>query len=352
MRATPGLWLLFGAIALAANVQQAAAERQMERLGRGLVAIRQAEDKVFLSWRLLSDDPNGIAFDVYRVTDAAPPVRLTSEPLADATNYIDTSADLTKANAWFVRPVLEGREQEPSQRCELPANPLVRAYLSVPLQTPTGYSPNDASVGDLDGDGEYEIVLHQVGRGRDNSQRGETTEPILQAYRLNGDLLWQIRLGKNIREGAHYTQFMVYDLDGDGRAEIVCKTADGTIDGEGAAIGDAAADYRNSSGYVLSGREFLTVFDGQTGKALATKEYIPPRGDIAAWGDDYGNRADRFLACVAYLDGIRPSVVMCRGYYTRTVLAAWNWRGGESGRSTATMERPAISHIAGKGITR
>ncbi len=166
-------------------------------------------------------------------------------------------------------------------------------------------------------------------RPRDNSQRGATGETKLEAYRLDGTLLWRINLGKNVREGAHYTPFLVYDFDGDGKAEVVCRTADGTVDGKGAAIGDAKADHRNPSGYVLSGPELLTVFEGATGRALATAAYVPPRGRVADWGDDYGNRVDRFLACVAYLDGVRPSAVLCRGYYTRAVLAAWNWRGGK-----------------------
>ena len=165
-------------------------------------------------------------------------------------------------------------------------------------------------------------------RERDNSQAGRTGETKLEAYKLDGRFLWRINLGKNIREGAHYTQFMVYDLDGDGKAEVVCKTADGTIDGKGTPIGDATADYRNDAGFILDGPEFLTVFEGATGKAMATTEYIPLRGRAADWGDNRGNRVDRFLAAVAYLDGSRPSVIMCRGYYTRTVLAAWNWRNG------------------------
>ena len=150
-------------------------------------------------------------------------------------------------------------------------------------------------------------------------------------------------MGPNIRAGAHYTQFMVYDLDGDGRSEIVMKTADGTRDGAGKVIGDADADYRISgqtegrgrkggrkmTGRILEGPEYLTVFNGESGKAMCTVDYVPPRGRIEAWGDGYGNRCDRFLACVAYLDGKRPSVVMCRGYYTRTVLAAWDWDGKE-----------------------
>ncbi|HEX2489386.1 MAG TPA: rhamnogalacturonan lyase [Blastocatellia bacterium] len=330
----------------------------MERLGRGVVAVNQGDGKVFVSWRLLGDDPEATSFNLYRDSTGAKAAKLNAKPIADVTFFVDEKADLTKAVSYFVRPVIKGRERGASKVFTLPANAPVRHYLSIPLQTPPGYAPNDASVGDLDGDGDYEIVLHQAGRGRDNSQAGMTDPPILDAYKLDGTLLWRINLGKNIREGAHYTQFMVYDLDGDGRAEIACKTADGTIDGKGKVIGDPNADWRNpegsfittldrsgaearrnTTGYVLAGPEYLTIFDGLTGAALATTDYIPPRHPTnlkpaademkALWGDGWGNRVDRFLAAVAYLDGKRPSLVMCRGYYTRSVLAAWNWRGGK-----------------------
>jgi rhamnogalacturonan endolyase len=311
----------------------ALAQRQMEALGRGLVGLHLGGGKVSLSWRLLGTDPDGLAFNIYRATGNAEPVRVNPEPIAASTHYIDAGANLGQPTRYFTRPVLNGTEWDPSAPFHFPADPPVRPYLTIPLQTPQGYTPNDASLGDLDGDGEYEIVLHQTGRGRDNSQPGFTDPPILQAYKLDGTLLWTISLGKNIREGAHYTQFMVYDLDGNGRAEIVCKTADGTIDGTGKIIGDPKADWRSQSGRaqgkILEGPEYLTVFDGLTGAALATANYVPPRGRHEDWGDDYGNRVDRFLACVAYLDGLRPSVVMCRGYYTRTVLAAWDWRNGQ-----------------------
>lgn len=347
-------------------VAKATARRQLEKLGRGVVAIHQETGKVFVGWRMLGTDPDNIAFNVYRSTSSAAAgdpiarrvaIRINAAPVVDATSFLDTRADVTKTNSYSVRPVLNGREQGASGVFTLPANAPVRQYLSVPLQTPEGYSPNDGSVGDLDGDGEYELVIHQVGRGRDNSQPGMTTEPLLEAYKLDGRLLWRIHLGKNIREGAHYTQFMVYDLDGDGKAEVACKTADGTIDGAGRVIGDPKADYRqpegstvtvrtrsgtevqrNLTGFILSGPEFLTIFDGQTGAALATTNYLPPRHptklnptteELAElWGDGVGNRMDRFLACIAYLDGERPSLVMTRGYYTRSVLAAWNWRDG------------------------
>lgn len=313
-----------------------AAQRQMEALGRGVVAIHRGGGQVFVSWRLLGTDPESIAFNVYRSTGGGAPVRLNDRPITGATNFVDEGVDVSQPVAYFVRPVLDGRELEPSARYTLDPT---RPYIAVPLQTPEGYTPNDGSVGDLDGDGEYEIVLHQVGVGRDNAHNGFTTEPILEAYELDGTLLWRINLGKNIREGAHYTQFMVYDLDGDGRAEVAVKTADGTVDGTGKVIGDPAADYRNEHGHILAGPEYLTIFDGLTGAALATAPYVPPRHptklnptpeELAAiWGDGRGNRSERYLAAIAYLDGERPSLIMSRGYYTRAVIAAWNYRDGK-----------------------
>lgn len=326
--------------------------RQMEKLSRGVVAVNEGGGKVFVSWRMFGTDSDKIAFNLYRETDGKT-LKLNDKPIADVTFFIDEKADLKKTNSYFVRAV--SGKKETSAKFTLAANSETKQYLSVPLQTPNGYTANDASVGDLDGDGEYEIVLHQAGRGRDNSQFGMTDAPILQAYKLDGTLLWTINLGKNIREGAHYTQFMVYDFDGDGKAEIACKTADGTVDGKGKIIGDEKADWRapegtfvevdnpdgggrrqNITGKILSGSEYLTVFDGQTGAEIFTTDFIPPRHPTkqnptgnelnAIWGDGYGNRADRFLAAVAYLDGEHPSLIMSRGYYTRTVIAAWDFR--------------------------
>ncbi|UOQ70441.1 rhamnogalacturonan lyase [Hymenobacter cellulosilyticus] len=227
---------------------------------------------------------------------------------------------------------------------------------------------------DLDGDGQYEIVLKwEPSNARDNGSAGLTGPVLLDAYKLDGTQLWRINLGRNIRAGAHYTQFMVYDLDGDGKAEVACKTADGTTDGRGQTIGDATKDYRsltvptagetvatvrdNKFGRILAGPEFFTVFNGQTGAALATTAYVPGRAPLDGWGgiggnggnDRYGNRADRFLAAVAYLDGRRPSVVMCRGYYGRTVLAAWDWRGGQLIQRWVFDSKDAKSPFSGMG---
>lgn len=315
----------------------AGAERRMEPLTRGLVAVHQGEGKVYIGWRLLGTDPDSIAFNLYRLAGNETPVRLNPQPITASTNFVDSAADLTKPNAYFVRPVLEGQEQPASASFVLPAQAPARQYLEIPLKTPPGYTAGDASAGDLDGDGDYELVVHMSGRGRDNAQAGLTDPPILQAYKTDGTHLWSIDLGRNIREGAHYTQFIVYDLDGDGIAEIVCKTADGTVDGKGSVIGDTEANWVNADGKVLQGPEYLTVFDGRTGAARATVDYTPPRGDIGGWGgiggnggnDRSGNRVDRFLACVAYLDGQRPSVIMCRGVYGRSVLAAWDFRDGK-----------------------
>ena len=289
--------------------------RQMEYLTRGVVAVNQGEGKVFVGWRILGTDPDEIAFNVYRSTGRAKPIKLNETPIADVTFFVDDKADLGKPNTYFVRPILKKKEQDPSPGFTLKADSPLRQYLSIPLQTPAGYTPNDGSAADLDGDGDYEIVLHQTSRGRDNSQAGMTDPPILQAYKMDGTLMWSINLGKNIREGAHYTQFMVYDLDGDGRAEVACKTADGTVDGKGKVIGDAGADWRNpegstadginsrgetgsrnTSGYVLKGPEHLTVFDGLTGAELATTKYLParhPETDSPTPGADAGRLGRR-----------------------------------------------------------
>ena len=314
------------------------AQREMENLGRGLVAIHMPGDSVFLSWRLLGTDHGEISFNIYRQSEGTKPIKLNEGPIKGATIFTDKAINFTVQNEWFVKPVLNGKEGAESASFVLKNGSEPRPYLSVPLKTLQGYTPIDISVGDLDGDGEYELILHQLGRGRDNSHPGLTTEPLLEAYKLDGTFLWRINLGKNIREGAHYTQFMVYDLDGDGRAEVACKTADGSIDGQGKVIGDSTKDWRNKAGYILAGPEYLTVFDGLTGAAINSTNFVPQRytsinptvNELKSfWGDGYGNRVDRFLAAVSYLDGVHPSLIMSRGYYTRTFVTAWDFKNGK-----------------------
>ncbi|OME95493.1 rhamnogalacturonan lyase [Paenibacillus amylolyticus] len=330
-------------------VTHAAGARQMEYLDRGVVAVKTGTG-VFVSWRLLGTEGSNVSFNVYR--DGT---KVNATPITNSTNLQDASG--TSSSKYTVRAVVSGTEQAASAVASVWGN----NYLSVPLSVPAGgttpdgvaytYSANDASAGDLDGDGEYELIVKwDPSNSKDNSQSGYTGEVFIDAYKLNGTRLWRISLGKNIRAGAHYTQFMVYDLDGDGKAEVAMKTADGTRDGTGVVIGDASKDYRNSSGYVLSGPEFLTVFNGQTGKALSTVNYEPARGNVSSWGDNYGNRVDRFLAAIAYLDGERPSLVMARGYYTRTVLVAYNWRNGQLTKQwTFDSNTSGNSGYAGQG---
>ena len=304
---------------------------EMEKLGRGVVAVRQSPEEVFVSWRYLGDDPSRIAFNVYRDGRL-----LNDSPIKDVCWFVDTNSS-SDAAVYEVQPV-SGKAAGGS--FTLPAN-APEGYLPIAIEAPAPqtmpdgqvatYSPNDCSIGDVDGDGEYEIFLKwDPSNSHDNAHRGYTGTAFIDCMKLDGTRLWRIDLGRNIRAGAHYTQFMVYDLDGDGQAEVVMKTADGTVDGCGKVIGDGNADYRETGknqGRILSGPEYLTVFDGRTGAALHTTGYVPPRGDPKGWGDSWGNRSDRYLACVAYLDGRRPSVVMCRGYYTRIVLAAFDWDG-------------------------
>jgi rhamnogalacturonan endolyase len=318
------------------------AQQQIESLDRGVVAVKD-DTQIYVGWRLLATDPKDIAFNVYRGE-----TRLNASPITKSTNFLDAAGGVD--DSYKVVSVVDGSEQETSDA----VMPWLFNYHSLQLNIPAGgvapdnisytYTANDVSVGDLDGDSSYEIILKwDPTNSHDNAHNGYTGNVYLDAYKLDGTHKWRIDLGINIRAGAHYTQFMVYDLDGDGKAEIACKTAPGTIDGAGnylqtgpAADANHAADYRNSAGRILRGPEYFTIFNGETGAEMATVYYIPRRHPDtenptpsqldAVWGDDYGNRCDRFLACIAYLDGIRPSVVMCRGYYTRTVLVAWDWR--------------------------
>lgn len=330
--------------------------RQVENLNRGVVAMRTGSSSVYVGWRLLGTDPQDIAFNLYRSVNGQAPSRLHIDPITQSTNFVDNSAGGGASYEYFVRPVVGGIEQPASEAYELPAGSPAQQHLDIPLVIPAGgvtpdgvnytYSANDASVGDLDGDGQYEVILKwDPSNSKDNAHSGYTGNVYVDAYSLEPDqfgnhLLWRIDLGRNIRAGAHYTQMAVYDFDGDGRSEIMMKTAPGTIDGQGSAVlmpgHSANADYRNSSGYILTGPEYLTVFDGLTGAELDTVAFEPERVHVSQWGDGYGNRVDRFTVGVAYLDGQRPSAVYGRGYYgpqggyqSRNEVAAYDYRDGQ-----------------------
>ena len=307
---------------------------QMEDLDRGVVAVR-GNNGNYVGWRMFGyeydrSDPSSVSYNLYR--DGSLVANVT-----DSTNYFDSGAGT--GASYSVSAVVNGTECEQSD----PVTPWAQNYITIPLSNPGSHEANDATPGDLDGDGEYEIVLKwQPANAKDNSQSGVTDNTYLDALELDGTRLWRIDLGPNIRSGAHYTQMSVYDFDGDGRAELAVKTAPGTRDGTGAylSMGPAASDddgavYRNGDGYILSGPEYLTVFDGLTGAELATVNYPVPRGNVGDWGDTYGNRLDRYNSGVAMVTDSgntatgRPSIIRQRGYYTRLTVSALNWRDGQ-----------------------
>ena len=317
-----------------------------EKLSRGLIGI-PTEDGMYFSWRMTLEDAAGLQFDLYRSSGGGAEVKLNKEPIDRTSDFLDRTVDYTVDNRWTLKATtgevaiwtrLKGEERNP--------------YLSVPVCKPEDgeiagesftYTANDCSVGDLDGDGEYEIILKWFpSNSKRPPQRGFTGNTYLDAYKMDGTRLWRIDLGPNVRSGAATTNFLVFDFDGDGCAEICCKTGDGTVDGLGHRIGDAQADWRTwdkkspTYGKIVNGPEYLTVFEGRTGKELDSKEYIPTRYPLDGWGgvggncgnDNTGGRSDRFTAGVAFLDGKTPSPVMVRGWYGRTVVAAWTFTNG------------------------
>ena len=320
------IWCL--GLSLALGLGSAQAARQMEWLNRGLVAVKTTNG-VFLSWRVLGTDGNTTGFNLYRDGE-----KIASFTGSQASNYTDTKG--TASSKYSVKAVVGGKEMAADAAVSVWSN----QYLTVNLDRPNGgsdytYSPNDIAVGDVDGDGEFELILKwDPSNSKDNSQKGKTGNVIIDCYKINGKKLWRIDLGVNIRAGAHYTQMLVGDYDSDGKAEFAVKTAPGTKDGSGKYLSlgsakgaDHSKDYRNSNGYILSGPEWLTIFNGETGKEMATVDYNPGRGTVKSWGDSYGNRVDRFLATNAYLDGKKPSMVFQRGYYTRMAITAYDWDG-------------------------
>lgn len=331
---------------------------QMEQLDRGVVVLPSRFSMGnFVSWRFLGTDDENTTFDLIRDGKT-----IASD--LKVTNFEDDDLDWdgTVDSEYQVVTKVNGDIKETSK----PVKSWNTLYKQLKLDRPaTGalggtYSPNDCSVGDVDGDGEYEIIVKwDPSNSKDNSQSDKTDNVFLDCYKLDGTKLWRIDLGKNIRAGAHYTQFQVYDYDGDGKAELMCKTAPGSKDGQGNYVNQAATadmikaanntkDWRTSAGRINGGHEYLTVFNGETGAAIHTIAYWPNRNAKAElseaagtynWDDrsgkndkgDYGNRGERYLAATAYLAGPdqRPSAIFCRGYYTYAYIWAVDFDGQE-----------------------
>lgn len=327
--------------------------RKMEKLTRGLVAIN-TDSGVYLSWRLFDSEDtrygsadSNVDFNIYRDGSLI-------DTVSDTTNYTDT----TVGTSYAVAPVIDGVEGE---KCEA-VSVMSDSYFDIPLDVPedetiydtsgnelytASFFPADCSTGDVDGDGEYEIIIKWTSMEKDVGSPGTPAYSgtvRLAAYKLDGTKLWDndINLGRNIYSSAHTVQFLVYDFDLDGKAEVMCQTSLGSKDAKGiyvshSAKDDAAvvstgakiveftdeqnesADYRNAGwGLITTGEEFLTVFSGETGEAIDTIDLPTARGNVLDWGDandTAGNRVNRFIADVAYLDGEKPYAVYLRGYY-------------------------------------
>ncbi|MBR4533862.1 MAG: rhamnogalacturonan lyase [Bacteroidaceae bacterium] len=371
---------------------------QRERLNRGTVAIRTSPDSVLVSWRYLESDPLDVTFEVLRNgkmigrrSKVEPTLFMDYNPASEEATYTvrpvfangNLPQDLKTADLALLTSSWTLPAHAPFGYLDIPLNPPVLEADGSPSRlNAVTYSANDATMADLDGDGQLEIILKwDPSNSKDNSQSGLTSPTIIEALQLDGTSMWRIDLGRNIRSGAHYTPFIVADLNGDGRAELLVRTSDGTIDGEGDVLGDAKADHRRHpdtgnyqangnpreqfrgpgwpdnmprnvrrGGFIYKGPEWVTCFDGRTGKALSTIDYIPERGELTAWGDNYANRSDRFLAACAYLDGQHLSAVFCRGYYTRSVLAAYDFDGKDlKVRWVFDTNAPEWASYAGQG---
>lgn len=384
MTATMGSFALPANAAEVKTPQYQTNTRQMEKLNRGLIAVKttadtrgQAVNGVYLSWRLLGDESlENQAFDIYKNG-----TKIHTTGVHDATNWIDTSG--TASDKYKVVKAGEDASKEtevtPTSNNNCAKSNEVGngnseknsfTYVDIPISRPdpvermgdgkiSNYytvdknhegGANDASVGDLDGDGNYEIVLKwDPTDSKDSAGADFTGNAYIDAYKIdpnNDGYMWRIDLGKNVTSGAHYTQFLVYDFDGDGKSEVAMKTAPGTVDGTGhyvTEVGDTdeIRNTDNTKSYIgTSGRlkgknpftQYLTIFDGETGAALYTTDYIPyDAAEDKYWGDGKAkyNRSERYLAAVAYLDGVHPSIVMCRGYYHDSVIRAYTWDGTE-----------------------
>ena len=339
-------WVMMNMLLLVGSIFAFSQPYSGEKLSRGLIGI-PTEEGMYFSWRMTLEDAAGLQFDLYRSSGGGAEVKVNKEPIDRTSDFLDRTVDYTVDNRWTLKATtgevatwtrLKGEKRNP--------------YLSIPVCKPEDgeiagesftYTANDCSVGDLDGDGEYEIILKwSPSNSKRPPQRGFTGNTYLDAYKMDGTRLWRIDLGPNVRSGAATTNFLVFDFDGDGCAEICCKTGDGTVDGLGHRIGDAQVDWRTwdkkspTYGKIVNGPEYLTVFEGRTGKELDSKEYIPTRYPLDGWGgvggncgnDNTGGRSDRFTAGVAFLDGKTPSPIMVRGWYGRTVVAAWTFTNG------------------------
>ena len=285
---------------------------------RGIVAAVSG-DGVYVGWRLKATDPTDLAFNVYRDNTL-----LNPSPIMDSTNWLDL--DGSAGSSYHVSPVLDGKEQGQSEA----TTALATNYISIPLQNPTGKQGRLVGTGDLDGDCDFDFVVKVGNHDFDVTQYDQDSEGetfTLEAYDNEGAFLWRRDLGPNIRPGVWHSPMAVFDLDGDGRAEVVLKAGeiDESLGGDGDLNGDGITDYADDLGNVPvhehPDTEFLEVWDGETGQTRARTAWI----DVGPWGSD-GNRYNRNMMAPAYLggDGENPSIVITRGGNSRNEIHAYD----------------------------
>ena len=323
-----------------------------------------------ISWRLLKTDPSNVAFDIYKSVDGEMEVKLNEEPISNTTSWVDADIDVSKTNVY--RVTLANQAETlcdytfTSEMAEKFYHE-IRLNMNVPDASIT-YSPDDIQLGDLDGDGELEIVVKREPYDGANQGGWNNGSTLLEAYKMDGTFLWQIDLGINIRSGSHYTSYILYDFDGDGLCEIAFRSSEGTKFGDGKGITDAYGnvnDYRirqtdavgwysgasinTICGLIMEGPEYISICRGYDGREITRVDNIPRGGSGSKasrakywseyWGDDYGNRMDRFFIGVAYLDripdeatGVRtsnPSLIISRGIYHNWQVWALDLKGNK-----------------------
>jgi fibronectin-binding autotransporter adhesin len=321
------------------------AQRKVERLGRGVVAVNKGGGTVYISWRLLASDPEDISFNLYRIIGSGSAVKVNASPITLTTDFTDNSASTSETNTYFVRPVINTMEQENSGSFTLPAGSVANNYITLTLKPLAHYSVNHVYVGDLNGDGEYDYVVKRFPDDPAN-------DVMIEAYLNSGTFLWRIDLGPNVEQGAssHNPFVLVHDFDCDGKAEVLVRTGEGAVFADGSKItdmnGDGITDYRTlppvSLGYMVLGDncpEYISMVDGLTGKEITRTDNIdrgPKANWTALWGDNYGHRMNMNHVGVAYLDGIHPSIISSRGegsimdieaydYSNKTITSRWTW---------------------------
>jgi lysophospholipase L1-like esterase len=287
-----------------------AVQRIEERLDRGLIAVPIDKGKIYLGWRLLKTDPEGITFNIYRSSSNGDTVKLNAEPIRQTTDFIDTGYSPDLENRWLVKSVLYNKEQKEDDRVKLPSNPPIRQYQSVQLRDDLSIrSISKVALGDLDGDGRYEFIVKRPGGTVDPGKVRKSPDTFkIEAYDDDGRVMWRNDLGWSIELGVWYSPMVVWDFNGDGKSEIALKTGEG--------------DPRDRNGQVLTGPEYLSVWNGENGKEISRIDWIP-RGKPEDWGDVYGNRMNRNMMAVAYLDGKTPSCIVQRGTYGLMKMEAW-----------------------------